>query len=54
MLPLTGRVEAQMAGARHVLVVRNIQEGDYGTYMCYATNSLGSKQQLQEVRRRGD
>ena len=26
-----------------------LQEDDYGTYMCYATNSLGSVQKLLEV-----
>ena len=26
-----------------------MQEADYGTYMCYATNSMGSVQRLLEV-----
>ena len=26
------------------------QEDDYGTFMCYATNSLGSVQKLLEVK----
>ena len=26
-----------------------LQEADYGTYMCYATNSMGSVQRLLEV-----
>ena len=70
MVSLKGRFEAQMAGARHILLVNNVQvllfikiivwksklkmrfylqEDDYGTYMCYATNSLGSVQKLLEV-----
>ena len=70
VVSLKGRFEAQMAGARHILLVNNVQvllfikmivwknklkcvfylqEDDYGTYMCYATNSLGSVQKLLEV-----
>ena len=45
----SGRVEAQRAGTRHVLVIHNLQESDYGFYMCYATNSMGSVQKSVEI-----
>lgn len=39
-----GRVESGEAGLRHVLTIRQYQESDGGSYMCYATNQLGSTQ----------
>ena len=46
---ISGRVEAQRAGTRQVLVIHNLQESDYGPYMCYATNSIGSIQKIIEI-----
>ena len=45
-----GRLEAQRAGSRQILVIHNIQESDYGSYMCYATNSIGSVQKIIEIK----
>ena len=35
------RLQYQQAGSKHILVIQNTQGSDYGTYMCYATNSIG-------------
>ena len=37
------RAQYQVAGSKHILVIHNTQGSDYGTYMCYATNSIGEK-----------
>ena len=47
---ISGRIEARKAGSRHVLLIQNIQDSDYGSYMCYSTNSMGSAQVLLEVK----
>ena len=39
-----------MAGSKHILVIRNTQGSDYGSYMCYATNSIGSTQKMIDVK----
>ena len=31
-------------------MVQNVQESDYGSYMCYATNSIGSVQKIVEMK----
>jgi len=49
VIKLTDRIEAQRAGTRHVLVIHNLQESDYGHYMCYATNSMASVQKSIEI-----
>lgn len=52
MLNLTSssRTEHQVAGSKHILVIRNTQGSDYGSYMCYATNSIGSTQKMIDVK----
>ena len=35
------RLQYQQAGSKHILVIQNTQGSDYGTYKCYATNSIG-------------
>ena len=47
---MSGRTEAQQAGSRQILLIHNIQESDYGSYMCYATNSMGSVQKIIEIK----
>ena len=42
-------MEAQRAGTKQILLIHNIQEGDYGSYMCYASNSIGSVQKIIEL-----
>ena len=37
------RTEYQRAGSKHILIIHNTQASDFGTYMCYATNSIGIK-----------
>jgi len=49
VITLTGRMEAQRAGTKQILLIHNIQEGDYGSYMCYASNSIGSVQKIIEL-----
>ena len=31
-------------------MIHNFQESDYGSYMCYATNSIGSVQKIIEIK----
>ena len=33
-----------------MLIIHNIQAADYGSYMCYAKNSLGSDQKIAELK----
>ena len=47
---MSGRTEAQQAGSRQILLIHNIQESDYGPYMCYASNSMGSVQKIIEIK----
>ena len=47
---MSGRIEAQQASSRQKLLIHNIQESDYGSYMCYATNSMGSVQKIIEIK----
>ena len=35
------RTEYQTAGSKHILIIHNTQGSDFGTYMCYASNSIG-------------
>ena len=35
------RKEYQRAGSKHILIIHNTQGSDYGSYMCYASNSIG-------------
>ena len=44
MVSLSGRVASQQAGNRHLLVIHRVRSDDSATYMCYATNELGSSQ----------
>ena len=32
-----------------MLLIHNMQESDYGQYMCYARNSMGSVQRTVEI-----
>ena len=43
------RVEFHKGGNNHVLVLSNTIEEDTGTYMCYATNSMGSAIKSLEI-----
>ena len=43
------RTEYQRAGSKHILIIHNTQGSDFGTYMCYATNSIGGEQEMVEV-----
>ena len=40
------RLQYQQAGSKHILIIQNTQGSDYGTYMCYATNSIGQYRQI--------
>lgn len=44
VVALSGRVTSQKAGIRHLLVINRVRSDDVGTYMCYATNDIGSGQ----------
>jgi len=50
VIKITGRIEAAHAGTRQMLIIHNIQAADYGSYMCYAKNSLGSDQKIAELK----
>ncbi|XP_023324662.1 protein amalgam isoform X2 [Eurytemora carolleeae] len=45
----SGRIEVGEAGTRSILIIRGFQDGDYGTYVCYARNLLGNLQQSIQV-----
>ena len=46
---ILGRFEAKKAGSRHSLLIENLQEVDFGSYMCFASNSMGSAQKIIEI-----
>ena len=43
------RVKTQLAGSNHVLIISRLRPDDTGSYMCYATNDLGSSQRITEI-----
>ena len=46
---ISGRFEAKKAGSRYTLLIENLQELDFGSYMCFASNSMGSAQKIVEI-----
>ena len=44
------RKEYQKAGSKHILVIHNTQGSDFGNYMCYASNSIGSSFMISSIR----
>lgn len=49
LLDATNHRHMETFGNKHVLILRNVRETDFGNYSCQASNSLGGERDYIDV-----